>query len=68
MKKFIEIDCQNLKDYYNRLDGNLYFHTTETELFEVVDGFSYEELKEGLASHQINIIWIAGPCLDTSIK
>ena len=68
MKVFIKINPKNLKSYYSRLDGNLYFKVPEAESFDVVDGFSYEDLIEGMTHSDIKLIWIQGPCLGTGLK
>lgn len=65
---FVKIDDYNLKHYYNKIDGNIYFKNAETGLFEVADGLTYEELCDAMNFCFIKLIWIAGPSLGTEVR
>jgi hypothetical protein len=66
--RYKKIDRRNLKTHINLTVGNLYFRRVVKKKdpvpdYEVVDGFTYDELYEGLKTGQIEMIWIEGPVL-----
>jgi hypothetical protein len=61
-----KIDKRNLKTHYSLTVGNLYMRPVTKKKqppadFEVVDGFSYEDLYSALTDKKIELIWIEGP-------
>lgn len=65
---FVKLHQSNLREYFDRLDGNIYFKNTETGLFEVADGFTFGELQYAYNSCMLKLVWIQGPSLGTEIK
>ena len=65
--KFVKLNGKNLREYYDRLDGNIYIKNTETDLFEVADGFSFGELQSAFDC-RFKLIWIQGSNLGTELK
>jgi ABC-type amino acid transport substrate-binding protein len=69
MIRYKKIDLRNLKTHVNLTVGNLYFRPKAKKKkdpvpdYEVVDGFSYEELYDALKENRIEMIWIEGPVL-----
>lgn len=63
--KFTKIDDCNLYEYFQRVDGNLYMKNPENGCFDVVDGFTYDELLDYLIFCQGKLIWVAGFSLGT---
>lgn len=66
--RYKKIDRRNLKTHYPLTVGNLYFRPVVKKKdpvpdYEVVDGFSYEELYDALKENRIEMIWIEGPVL-----
>ena len=66
--RYKKIDRRNLKTHYSLTVGNLYFRPVVKKKdpvpdYEVVDGFSYEELYDALKENRIEMIWIEGPVL-----
>lgn len=66
--RYKKIDRRNLKTHYPLTVGNLYSRPVVKKKdpvpdYEVVDGFSYDELYKALKENQIEMIWIEGPVL-----
>ena len=66
--RYKKIDRRNLKTHINLTVGNLYFRQVVKKKepkprYEVVNGFTYDELYDGLKTGQIEMIWIEGPSL-----
>ena len=66
--RYKKIDRRNLKTHYSLTVGNLYSRPVvkkkdQVPDYEVVDGFSYEELYDALKENRIEMIWIEGPVL-----
>lgn len=66
--KFVKLHGKNLREYYDRLDGNIYFKNAETGMFEIADGFSFGELQYAYNYCMLKLIWVQGPSLGTEIK
>ena len=68
-----KIDLRNLKTHVNLPAGNLYFRPKAKRKkdpvlpYEVVEGFSYEELYSMIREGNIEMIWIEGPSLGTHV-
>lgn len=74
MRYHKKIDRRNLKTHINLTVGNLYFRPAQRGRkadpkapYEVVEGFSYEELYEMLREDKVDMIWIEGPSLGTDV-
>jgi hypothetical protein len=65
---FVKLHQSNLREYFDRLDGNIYFKNMETGLFEVADGFTFGELQYAYNNCMLKLVWIQGPSLGTDIK
>ncbi len=62
---YTKINKRNVKRFYSRFDGNLYFKPTmSNRAFQVVDGFSYEDLVDALCTGSIKMIWVKGPAME----
>jgi hypothetical protein len=66
--RYKKIDRRNLRTHYSLTVGNLYSRPVVKKKdpkpdYEVVDGFSYDELYNALKENQIEMIWIEGPVL-----
>ena len=74
MIRYKKIDLRNLKTHINLTVGNLYFRPKAKKKkdpilpYEVVDGFSYEELYALMREGKTEMIWIEGPCLGTNVR
>jgi hypothetical protein len=74
MIRYKKIDLRNLKTHVNLTVGNLYFRPKAKKkkdpvlLYEVVEGFSYEELYAMIREGNIEMIWIEGPSLGTNVR
>lgn len=74
MRYHKKIDRRNLKTHINLTVGNLYFRPAQRGRkanpkapYEVVEGFSYEELYNMLREDKVDMIWIEGPSLGTDV-
>lgn len=74
MRYHKKIDRRNLKTHINLTVGNLYFRPAQhgrkanpKAPYEVVEGFSYEELYDMLREDKVDMIWIEGPSLGTDV-
>lgn len=69
-----KIDLRNLKTHINLTVGNLYFRPKAKRKkdpilpYEVVEGFSYDELYAMIREGNTEMIWIEGPSLGTNVK
>ena len=69
MLRYKKIDRRNLRTHYSLTVGNLYSRPVVKKKkdpvpdYEVVDGFSYNELYDALKENQIEMIWIEGPVI-----
>ena len=62
---YTNINKRNIKRFYSRFDGNLYFKPTmSSRTFQVVDGFSLEDLVDALRAGSIKLIWAKGPAME----
>ena len=43
MKTIEAVNSKTLNHYYNRPDGNLYYFNSDTDRWEIVDGFSEQD-------------------------
>lgn len=70
MISYTRVTTENLKELYNNTEGNLYYRISDfpPSIYDVVDGFDYEELLEGLVSGECELIYIAGPSLGINVK
>lgn len=70
VKNYTMVNTENLKDLYNRPDGNLYFRVPliKKRCYEVCDGFTYEELYAALCAEECELIWIEGPSLGIHVE
>lgn len=74
MTVYKKIDLRNLKTHVNLTAGNLYFRPKAKKKkdpvlpYEVVEGFSYEELYLMLREGNTEMIWIEGPSLGTNVR
>lgn len=66
--KFVKLHKHNLREYFNRLDGNIYFKTVDSESFEVADDFTYSDLLFAYNVDMVKLIWIEGQSLGTNVK
>lgn len=66
--EFVKLNERNLREYYDRLDGNIYFKNAETGLFEVADDYNFGDLQYAYTYCMLKLIWIPGPNLGTEIK
>lgn len=57
---FVKIDDYNLSKYFNEVDGNIYMKNPNTGVFDVVDGFDYDDLLDYLIFCQGKLIFIPG--------
>ena len=64
------VNPNNLKQLYNNPDGNLYFRVPlcKKRLYDVCDGFSYQELYSAVCAGECELIWIQGPSLGTGVE
>ena len=74
MRYHKKIDRRNLKTHINLTVGNLYFRPAQRGRkanpkapYEVVEGFSYEELYDMLREDKVDMIWIEGHSLGTDV-
>ena len=65
---YVKVNTRNLRLFYDRIDGNLYFRTLGAVAYEVVDDWTFEDLYDGLCYEQIEMVWIEGPCLGTNVE
>ena len=74
MIRYKKIDLRNLKTHINLTVGNLYFRPKAKKKkdpvlpYEVVEGFSYEELYAMIREGNTEMIWIEGPSLGTNVR
>ncbi len=74
MIRYKKIDLRNLKTHVNLTVGNLYFRPKAKKKkdpvlpYEVVEGFSYDELYAMIREGNTEMIWIEGPSLGTNVK
>lgn len=71
---YTTVTTRNVTTLAKRTNGNLYFRDRDAakyrgdKSFQVVDGFTIDELKCALKLGQIDMIWIAGPSLGTNVE
>ena len=74
VKNYVKVTTRNVTRLYNRANGNLYFRDTDAvkyrgdKTFQVVEGFTNDELKYALKTGQVEMVWIEGPCLGTAVE
>ena len=72
--RYKKIDRRNLKTHVNLTVGNLYFRPKAKKKkdpvlpYEIVEGFSYEELYTMIREGNTEMIWIEGPSLGTNVR
>ena len=60
---------KNLRFLYNSERGNLYFRRPgKKKVYEVCEGFSYDELYQAMCAGECELIWIEGPSLGTNVE
>ena len=66
--EFVKLNERNLREYYDRLDGTIYFKNAETGLFEVAEDFTFGDLRYAYTYCMLKLIWIPGPSLGTELR
>lgn len=62
MKAIEAVNSKTLNQYYNRIDGNLYWFNPDTGCWELVDGFSEEDCLEAMRNN-IQFAFVSGPAV-----
>ena len=68
---YTKVTKKNLNFLYNSERGNLYFRRRkygDKGTYEVVDGFSEDDLAQALSARTLDLIFIPGPSLGTSVE
>lgn len=62
MRQITKIDQYNLRRYFNRADGNLYYKEPKSDNFQILDGFDLEECYLAMIN-KTEFIWIEGEAI-----
>lgn len=62
MKTIEAVNSKTLNHYYNRPDGNLYYFNSETDRWEIVDGFSEQDCYNAMLN-KIQFVFVNGPAV-----
>lgn len=62
MKTIEAVNSKTLNHYYNRPDGNLYYFNSETDRWEIVDGFSEQDCYNAMLN-KIQFAFVNGPAV-----
>lgn len=62
MKTIEAVNSKTLNHYYNRPDGNLYYFNSETDRWELVDGFSEQDCYNAMLN-KIQFVFVNGPAV-----
>ena len=62
MKTIEAVNSKTLNHYYNRPDGNLYYFNSDTDRWEIVDGFSEQDCYNAMLN-KIQFAFVNGPAV-----
>lgn len=62
MKTIEAVNSKTLNHYYNRPDGNLYYFNSDTDRWELVDGFSEQDCYNAMLN-KIQFAFVNGPAV-----